>query len=72
MSTRLEAFQRAYVNLDLLPLQGQKELEKFWVTYGEDVLAELEQLIEDDDSRDGEALPEGRSQNHIRGASRLR
>ena len=56
MSTRLEAFQRAYVNLDLLPLQGQKELEKFRVTYGEDVLAELEQLIEDDDSRDRKTI----------------
>lgn len=56
MSTRLEDFQRAYVNLDLLPLQGQKELEKFRVTYGEDVLAELEQLIEDDDSRDRKTI----------------
>ncbi len=56
MSTRLEAFQRAYVNLDLLPLQGQRELEKFRVTYGEDVLAELEQLIEDDDSRDRKTI----------------
>ncbi len=56
MATRLEEFQRAYVNLDLLPLQGQKELEKFRVTYGEDVLAELEQLIEDDDSRDRKTI----------------
>lgn len=56
MSTRLKDFQKAYVNLDLLPLQGQRELEKFRVTYGEDVLAELEQLIEDDDSRDRKTI----------------
>ena len=56
MSTRLEEFQKVYVNLDLLPLQGQKELEKFRVTYGEDVLDELEQLIEDDDSRDRKTI----------------
>ena len=56
MSTRLEAFREAYVNLDLLPLLEQRELEKFRVEYGADVLGELEQLIEDDDSRDRKTI----------------
>jgi len=56
MSTRLEAFQKAYVNLDLLPLLEQKELEAFQVEYGDDVLVELEQLVEDDDSRDRKTI----------------
>ncbi|MGB3293028.1 MAG: P-loop NTPase fold protein [Phormidesmis sp.] len=56
MATRLEAFQRAYVNLDLLPLRSPKELAAFRVEYGANVLAELEQLIEDDDSRDRKTI----------------
>ncbi len=56
MATRLEAFQRAYVNLDLLPLRSPEELKKFRVEYGANVLAELEQLIEDDDSRDRKTI----------------
>lgn len=56
MATRLEAFQRAYVNLDLLPLRSPEELAAFRVEYGANVLAELEQLIEDDDSRDRKTI----------------
>jgi nucleoside-triphosphatase THEP1 len=56
MSTRLEAFKRAYVNLDLLPLRSPKERANFRVDYGADVMAELEQLIEDDDSRDRKTI----------------
>lgn len=56
MSTRLEAFKRAYVNLDLLPLRSPKELANFRVDYGATVMAELEQLIEDDDSCDRKTI----------------
>ncbi|WP_448601612.1 hypothetical protein [Thermoleptolyngbya sp.] len=45
---RLATFQEAYRNLDLLPLLDQRELERFRVSYGEEVLEELQQLIEDD------------------------
>ncbi|MBE9177429.1 ATP-binding protein [Oculatella sp. LEGE 06141] len=52
----LEPFREAYRNLDLLPLLDPQELGKFRVEYGADVLAELEQLVEDDDSRDGKII----------------
>ena len=44
------------MNLDLLPLLEEKELAQFQVEYGTDVLGELEQLIEDDDSRDRKTI----------------
>jgi hypothetical protein len=46
-SDRLKQFQEAYRNLDLLPLIEQRELEKFQMEYGQDILAELQQLVED-------------------------
>ncbi|MEO0827428.1 MAG: AAA family ATPase [Cyanobacteria bacterium J06642_9] len=52
----LETFRTAYRNLDPLPLIEPKELEGFWVPYGEDVLAELEQLVEDRDSQDAKII----------------
>lgn len=56
---RLAQFQEAYKNLDLLPLIEQRELERFRVAYGGEILEELEQLIEDDDSRDGKIIFSG-------------
>ena len=53
---RLEEFQRAYVNLDLLPLLEPGELEKFRVEYGADALSQLEQLVEDDDRQDRKTI----------------
>jgi tetratricopeptide (TPR) repeat protein len=53
---RLAIFQEAYRNLDLLPLLDQREMERFCVSYGEEVLEELQQLIEDDDTRSGKTL----------------
>lgn len=56
---RLARFQEAYRNLDLLPLIEQRDLEKFRVAYGLEILAELQQLVEDDDSRDGKIVFSG-------------
>lgn len=56
MSDRLKAFQSAYRNLDLLPLVEPRMLEQFHVDYGQEALAELEQLIEDDDTGDGKTI----------------
>lgn len=56
---RLAQFQEAYRNLDLLPLIEQRDLEKFRVAYGLEILAELQQLVEDDDSRDGKIVFSG-------------
>ncbi|HEY9749535.1 MAG TPA: P-loop NTPase fold protein [Allocoleopsis sp.] len=55
-SELLKAFQEAYRNLDLLPLIDPKELEKFRVDYGAEVLEELQQLVEDDDSCNGKII----------------
>jgi nucleoside-triphosphatase THEP1 len=46
-SPLLEPFRTAYRNLQLLPLLTTEELEKFAVPYGQRVMAELEQVIED-------------------------
>ena len=55
MSDRIKSFQTAYRNLDLLPLIEPRMLEAFRVDYGQDALAELEQLIEND-AGDGKAI----------------
>lgn len=52
----LKAFQEAYRNLDLLPLIEQKDLERFRVDYGNEVIEELEQLVEDSPSGDGKII----------------
>lgn len=44
---RLTTFQTAYRNLDLLPLIDPNDLVRFRVEYGADVIAELQQLVED-------------------------
>lgn len=56
---RLAKFQEAYRNLDLLPLLDQRQLDLFRVSYGEEVLEELQQLIEDDDTRSGKTIFSG-------------
>ncbi|MGB3494626.1 MAG: hypothetical protein WBA57_18000, partial [Elainellaceae cyanobacterium] len=44
---RLVAFQKAYQNLQLLPLLTQEQLDNFWVEYGVAVLERLEQSVLD-------------------------
>ena len=46
-SELLESFRNAYKNLQLLPLITPEELVRFRVEYGDDVIAELKQVIED-------------------------
>ncbi|NER22475.1 MAG: ATP-binding protein [Symploca sp. SIO1B1] len=48
----LAAFREAYGNLKLQPLLEPRELERFRVDYGSQVIADLEQLVED--SPDGD------------------
>jgi nucleoside-triphosphatase THEP1 len=52
----LKYFQQAYRNLELLPLIQTKDLERFRVDYGDDVIAELEQLVEDSPNGDGKII----------------
>jgi len=52
----LESFREAYRNLELLPLLDQRELEKFRVDYGREVLEDLEQLVEDSPSGTGKII----------------
>lgn len=52
----LESFREAYRNLELLPLLEQKDLEKFKVEYGTEVIEELEQLVEDSPAQDGKIV----------------
>lgn len=57
--SRLAEFQDAYKNLDLLPLLEPLELERFRVSYGETVIDELQQLVEDDDTLTGKTIFSG-------------
>jgi nucleoside-triphosphatase THEP1 len=52
----LKAFQEAYRNLELLPLLDQRELDKFRVDFGHEIIEELEQLVEDSPSGDGKII----------------
>jgi len=52
----LKSFQEAYRNLELLPLLEQKDLEQFRVNYGDDIIEELEQLVEDSPNGDGKII----------------
>lgn len=45
--TRGEEFQRSIRNLQLQPLITPEDVERFRVAYGEELLPELEQAIED-------------------------
>jgi predicted AAA+ superfamily ATPase len=52
----LKSFQTAYRHLELLPLSQEKDLKQFRVDYGEDTIAELEQLVEDSPRSDGKII----------------
>ncbi|NCR21614.1 MAG: hypothetical protein GPJ27_06635 [Microcystis aeruginosa L111-01] len=53
VSPLLEPFREAYRNLELLPLRSDKELQRFAVEYGTEIIDELEQLVEDSPWEDG-------------------
>ncbi|MBW4580922.1 MAG: AAA family ATPase [Tildeniella nuda ZEHNDER 1965/U140] len=55
----LTEFQTAYRNLELGPLLDQKDLDRFRVDYSGNILAELEQLIEDSDTADSKVIFSG-------------
>ena len=46
-NNRLESFQTAFQNLQLLPLTTPEQLNKFHVEYGTEILEELDHLVED-------------------------
>jgi energy-coupling factor transporter ATP-binding protein EcfA2 len=52
----LKSFQEAYRNLELLPLVEPNDLDKFRVDYGNEVIEELEQLVEDSPNADGKII----------------
>ncbi|MEH2420020.1 MAG: ATP-binding protein [Nostoc sp.] len=52
----LNSFQEAYSNLELFPLMEQNEMERFRVEYGDDLIADLNQLVEDSPNRDGKIV----------------
>lgn len=55
-SQLLESFREAYRNLELLPLIDRKDLERFRVDYGSEVIEELIQLVEDSPSGNGKIV----------------
>src|SRR4028119_974296 len=55
-SPLLESFREAYRNLELLPLIDQKDLDRFRVDYGNSVIEELIQLVEDSPSGSGKIV----------------
>lgn len=57
--TLLQVFQEAYQNTDLTPLIHPKQLEKFGVEYGREALEEVEQLVEDNATRDAKIIFSG-------------
>ncbi|MBH8576114.1 ATP-binding protein [Nostocaceae cyanobacterium CENA369] len=52
----LKSFQQAYRNLELLPLIQPNDLDRFRVNYGDEVIEELEQLVEDSPNGDGKII----------------
>ncbi|MBD2197762.1 MULTISPECIES: ATP-binding protein [Calothrix] len=52
----LELFQEAYSNLELFPLMEKNEMEKFRVEYGDDLIADLNQLVEDSPNGDSKII----------------
>jgi hypothetical protein len=44
-NNRLESFQTAFRNLQLLPLTTPEQLNKFHVEYGTEILEELDHLL---------------------------
>ncbi|TRU67223.1 MAG: ATP-binding protein [Microcystis aeruginosa Ma_QC_Ch_20071001_M135] len=59
VSPLLEPFREAYRNLELLPLRSDKELQRFAVEYGTEIIDELEQLVEDSPWEDGKIILAG-------------
>ncbi|HEY9603868.1 MAG TPA: hypothetical protein V6C85_19790, partial [Allocoleopsis sp.] len=55
-SPLLESFREAYQNLELLPLIDRKDLDRFRVDYGSEVIEELIQLVEDSPSGNGKIV----------------
>lgn len=55
----LKSFQKAYRNLELLPLVEEKDLQQFRVDYGGETIEELEQLTEDSPNSDGKIIFSG-------------
>jgi predicted AAA+ superfamily ATPase len=52
----LKSFQEAYSNLELFPLMQEKEMAQFRVDYGDDLIADLIQLVEDSPNGDGKII----------------
>ncbi|MBD2611382.1 ATP-binding protein [Nostoc punctiforme FACHB-252] len=52
----LNSFQSAYSNLELFPLMERNEMERFRVEYGDDLIADLNQLVEDSPNKDGKIV----------------
>ncbi|WP_287127363.1 P-loop NTPase fold protein [Candidatus Cyanaurora vandensis] len=52
----LGSFREAYRNLELLPLRTPEALAEFGVEYGQEVIEELYQLVEDDPNRTGKII----------------
>ncbi len=52
----LTAFQQAYSNLEVFPLWEEKETKKFRVDYGDYLIADLEQLVEDSPNQDSKIV----------------
>ena len=59
VSPLLQPFRDISAKLSLQPLTEEKELEELKVEYAPDVLAELQQLIEDNSSKDNKILVTG-------------
>jgi hypothetical protein len=59
MSTLLQTFQAAYRNLELQPLMTPRELDQLRVSYGDQVIEELVQLIEDGSAGDSKVIFSG-------------
>jgi hypothetical protein len=55
----LSQFQEAYRNLGLMPLLDPKSLDRFRVSYDDDAIAELVQLIEDSSASDSKVIFSG-------------
>ncbi len=55
----LKNFQEAYRNLELMPLLEERDLQRFRVDYGNDIIDELEQLIEDSPNDDSKIIFSG-------------
>ena len=53
---RREAFKNAFQNLQMMPLVTSESLDRFRVDYGEEILEELTQLVEDCSPNDNKVI----------------